>query len=61
MIPKNCSIFNSTIYFDPFVAYKVHLEKLRKEYSLLNRIKKEICSIFDISIQSEYERKLLSY
>lgn len=60
MIPKNCSIFNSTIYFDPFVAYKVHLEKLRKEYSLFNRYIKEFCSVINLNVTSEYECKLLT-
>lgn len=60
MTPKQGSIFNSTIYFDPFVAYKVHLEKLRKQYSLLNRCLREICSVFNNNLVSEYESKLLS-
>ncbi len=61
MTPRKVKIYLTPYYFDPSISYRKHLEKLRKEYSLLNRIKKEICSIFDISIQSEYERKLLSY
>lgn len=61
MTPKKCSMFYSTVYFDPFVPYKDHLEKIRKEYSFLNRCKKGIYSIFDKDISSEYELELLAY
>ena len=61
MTPKKCSMFYSTVYFDPFVPYKDHLEKIRKEYSLLNRCKREIGSILGKDFSTEYERRLLSY